>query len=123
MSSGLKTAILLGGMSGLLMLAGGLMGGSGGLIIAFVMAVGMNVFSYWFSDKLVLRMYQATEVGEGHPLYRWMTVGQAVRFTRGFYTQWHEHFLASILDHFGISPKVKIGRLSRRLSRWNGAMG
>jgi ABC-2 type transport system ATP-binding protein len=51
-------------------------------------------------------------LAEGHLLYRWMTVGQAVRFTRGFYTNWHEHFLASILDHFGISPKARIGRLS-----------
>lgn len=51
-------------------------------------------------------------LAEGHPLYRWMTVGQAVRFTRGFYTNWHESFLASILDHFGISPKARIGRLS-----------
>jgi heat shock protein HtpX len=70
MSSGFKTAVLLGGMSGLLMLVGGLIGGNGGLVIAFVMAVCMNVFSYWFSDKMVLRMYNATEVGEGHPLYR-----------------------------------------------------
>jgi heat shock protein HtpX len=70
MSNGLKTAVLLGGMSGLLMLVGGLIGGNGGLMIAFVMAVAMNVFSYWFSDKLVLRMYHATEVGEDHPLYR-----------------------------------------------------
>jgi ABC-2 type transport system ATP-binding protein len=51
-------------------------------------------------------------LAEGHPLYRWMTVGQAVRFTRGFYAKWQEHFLASILDHFAISPKAKIGRLS-----------
>jgi heat shock protein HtpX len=70
MSSGFKTAVLLGGMSGLLMLAGGLIGGNGGLMIAFVMAVCMNVFSYWFSDKMVLRMYHATEVGEDHLLYR-----------------------------------------------------
>jgi ABC-2 type transport system ATP-binding protein len=51
-------------------------------------------------------------LAEGHPLYRSMTVGQAVRFTRGFYTVWHEDFLASILDHFGISSAAKIGRLS-----------
>jgi heat shock protein HtpX len=70
MSSGFKTAVLLGGMSGLLMLIGGLVAGNGGLMIAFVLAVGMNVFSYWFSDKLVLRMYHATEVGEDHLLYR-----------------------------------------------------
>ncbi len=51
-------------------------------------------------------------LAEGHPLYRWMTVAQAIRFTRGFYEVWHGRFLENILDHFGISPKAKIGRLS-----------
>ncbi len=40
------------------------LGGRSGMIIAFVMALGMNFFSYWFSDKIVLRMYKATEVTE-----------------------------------------------------------
>ena len=70
MSSGLKTAVLLGGLSGLLILAGGAMGGQTGLVFAFGLAVVMNVGSYWFSDTIVLRMYKATEVGEGHPLHR-----------------------------------------------------
>lgn len=53
-------------------------------------------------------------LAEGHPLYRWMTVGQAVRFTKSFYRDriWHDRFLAEILDHFGISLRSKIGRLS-----------
>jgi ABC-2 type transport system ATP-binding protein len=48
-------------------------------------------------------------LAEGHPLYRWMTVAQAVKFTRGFYEQesWHDRFLAEILDHFNISPRTK----------------
>lgn len=70
MSSGLKTALLLGIMSGLLLAIGGGLGGQAGLTIAFVMALGMNGFSYWFSDKMVLRMYKAQPVGEDHPLYR-----------------------------------------------------
>jgi heat shock protein HtpX len=70
MSSALKTAILLGGLSGLLILAGGAIGGQGGLVIAFAIALVMNIGSYWFSDKIVLRMYGATEVGPDHPLYR-----------------------------------------------------
>jgi heat shock protein HtpX len=68
--SGLKTALLLGGLSGMLILAGGAVGGNTGLILAFGMAVVMNVGSYWFSDKIVLRMYKAQEVGTDHPLYR-----------------------------------------------------
>ena len=70
MNSGLKTAVLLGALSGLLLLIGGAFAGQGGLLIAFIFAVGFNVVSYWFSDKIVLRMYRATEVGPEHPLYR-----------------------------------------------------
>lgn len=67
--SGLKTAVLLGLLSGVLIVGGRLIGGTAGMNMALIMAVVMNVGSYWFSDKIVLRMYRATEVGEGHPLY------------------------------------------------------
>jgi heat shock protein HtpX len=70
MSSGLKTALLLGLLSGFLLAIGGAMGGETGLVIALVMAVALNGFSYWFSDKMVLRMYRAQPVGEDHMLYR-----------------------------------------------------
>jgi heat shock protein HtpX len=70
MTTTLKTALLLGALSALLILAGGAIGGQGGLMIAFVIAIGMNLFSYWFSDKMVLRMYRAQEVGPEHPLHR-----------------------------------------------------
>jgi heat shock protein HtpX len=70
MSSGIKTAVLLGGLSALFIAIGGLFGGQSGMIFAFVLALVMNVGSYWFSDKIVLRMYRATEVGADHPLYR-----------------------------------------------------
>lgn len=70
MSSGLKTALLLGTLSGLLLAVGGALAGEAGLVMGFVMAVAMNGFSYWFSDKMVLRMYRAEPVGEGHPLHR-----------------------------------------------------
>jgi heat shock protein HtpX len=70
MSSTLKTAVLLAFLSGLLIVAGGAIAGRGGVIIAFGFAVLMNVGSYWFSDKIVLRMYRADPVGPDHPLYR-----------------------------------------------------
>jgi heat shock protein HtpX len=70
MANGLKTALLLGLLSGMLLLIGDLLGGQGGLIIAFVIAAVMNLGSYWFSDKIVLRMYRAQEVGPQHPLYQ-----------------------------------------------------
>jgi heat shock protein HtpX len=68
--SGLKTAVLLGGLSALFLLIGQAIGGQSGLIIAFGFAVVMNIGSYWFSDKVVLRMYRAQQVGPEHPLYR-----------------------------------------------------
>ena len=70
MSSTIKTALLLGALTALIILAGGALGGQNGVVIAFVIAVLMNVGSYWFSDKLVLRMYKAQEVGPDHPLTR-----------------------------------------------------
>ena len=51
-------------------------------------------------------------LAEGHPLYRWMTIGQAVRFTRAFYPRWNDALLEQILDHFGLSTRAKIRRLS-----------
>ena len=67
--NGLKTALLLGLMSALLILAGAALG-QNGLYIGFLVAIVMNVGSYWFSDKIVLRMYNAQAVGPDHPLYR-----------------------------------------------------
>jgi len=65
-----KTALLLGGMSALLLLLGEALGGAQGLILGFLVAVATNFASYWFSDKIVLRMYSATEVPEDHRLSR-----------------------------------------------------
>lgn len=64
MANSIKTVLLLGALTGLLMFIGGLIGGRGGVYIAFIFAVIMNFGSYWFSDKLVLRMYNAQEVTE-----------------------------------------------------------
>ena len=69
MPNGLKTALLLGLLSGLLLVIGELFGGANGLLIAFIFAAVMNMGSYWFSDKIVLRMYRAQEVGPGHRLH------------------------------------------------------
>lgn len=59
MGSFLKTTLLLGALTGLIMLIGGLLGGSYGVAFAFIIAAAMNFFSYWFSDKMVLRAYHA----------------------------------------------------------------
>ena len=57
-----KTGLLLAGMTALFMAVGYLLGGEGGMIIAFAVALGMNLFAYWNSDKMVLRMYGARQV-------------------------------------------------------------
>jgi heat shock protein HtpX len=64
-----KTAALLGLLSGLILLAGGAIGGRTGLTVALFMAAGMNVISYFFSDKIALMATGAREVGPGHELY------------------------------------------------------
>ncbi|WP_336249324.1 M48 family metalloprotease [Stomatohabitans albus] len=60
--NGLKTAILLGLLSGLVLLIGQLMGGRSGLILGLGIAIAMNVGSYWASDKIALKMAQAEPV-------------------------------------------------------------
>jgi ABC-2 type transport system ATP-binding protein len=52
-------------------------------------------------------------LAEGHPLYRWMTIGQAVRFNRSFYSSWNQQLLEQILDHFELSQRRPLRRLSR----------
>ncbi|MFA5179976.1 MAG: zinc metalloprotease HtpX [Syntrophales bacterium] len=57
-----KTTLLLGALTGLLLLIGGWFGGRGGVVIAFIFAIVMNFGAYWFSDKIILKMYNAQEV-------------------------------------------------------------
>jgi len=65
-----KTTILLSLLSILLVFMGGVIGGQGGMLVAFCMAAAMNFGSYWFSDKIVLRMYNAQEISRAaHPLF------------------------------------------------------
>ena len=69
MTNTVKTAMLLGLLSGVLMFIGQALGGGSGMVAGFFFAVVMNFGSYWFSDKIVLRMYNAKEVGAGHRLF------------------------------------------------------
>lgn len=57
-----KTVLLLGGLTGLFLVIGGAIGGRAGMAIAFLFAIGINMGSWWFSDKLALRMNKAREV-------------------------------------------------------------
>jgi heat shock protein HtpX len=58
-----RTALLLAALTGFFLVVGYLLGGQAGLILAFVVALGMNLFAYWNSDKMVLHMSNAQEVG------------------------------------------------------------
>src|SRR5438128_7701886 len=66
-----KTIILMIGLTVLLVFVGGALGGRQGMIFAFIFALGMNMFSYWFSDKIVLRMYNAREATEAEAPMLW----------------------------------------------------
>lgn len=60
----MKTAVLMAAITALFMAIGSVLGGRQGMMLALIVALGMNFFSYWFSDKLVLKMYNAKEVDE-----------------------------------------------------------
>jgi heat shock protein HtpX len=60
----MKTAILMAAITALFMLLGQMFGGRSGMMLALAIALGLNFFSYWFSDKIVLRMYNAREVDD-----------------------------------------------------------
>ncbi|MDR3175293.1 MAG: zinc metalloprotease HtpX [Desulfovibrio sp.] len=64
MTSQFKTFLLLGLLTGIILALGQFMGGRSGLLVALALALVMNVGSYWYSDKLVLRMYKARELSE-----------------------------------------------------------
>lgn len=68
--SNLKTFLLMGVMTFLLMLIGNLIGGSQGVYFAFIFAAFTNFISYWFSDKIVLSMYRAKPVSKDSDVYR-----------------------------------------------------
>ena len=61
MMNHIKTTLLLSLLTVLMVLMGSAVGGKAGMIFAFFMAIAMNFFSYWFSDKIVLKMYGAHE--------------------------------------------------------------
>ena len=63
MGNQIRTTLLLASLTALIVLIGNWLGGQQGMFMAFLVAAGMNFFSYWFSDKIVLRMYNAQAVG------------------------------------------------------------
>jgi len=65
----IKTAMLMAAMTALFGFAGTMLAGFEGLLIAILLAIVMNLFAWYNSDKMVLRMYGAKEVARGHPLY------------------------------------------------------
>jgi len=70
MTNTFKTAVLLATLSAVFLFLGEALGGAQGLVLGFIFAAVTNIGSYWFSDKIVLRMYSAREVGPEHPLHQ-----------------------------------------------------
>src|SRR5688500_17648743 len=79
--NGLKTAALLGLMSAFILVVASRFG-SGGLMIGLVLALGMNGFSYWFSDKLALRSMAARPVSEAEAPAMYRIVGELAAASR-----------------------------------------
>ncbi|MDP3269061.1 MAG: zinc metalloprotease HtpX [Legionella sp.] len=65
-----KTFILLAALTALFLILGNLIGGHTGLVIALILALGMNFSAYWFSDKMVLQAFKATPLDESNPVYQ-----------------------------------------------------
>lgn len=65
----IKTAFLMTLLAGIMMLIGKAFGGNQGMMIMLVIAIGMNFFTYWFSDSMVIKAYRCQEVGPDHRLY------------------------------------------------------
>ncbi len=74
MSNMVKTTLFLALLTGLFIAVGGLLGGQSGMMMAFVFALIMNFVSYWFSDKIVLKMYGAQPMGMFIPVTPMPTV-------------------------------------------------
>ncbi len=64
MGNQIKTTVLLAVMTAVILWVGKMLGGTGGMVIALIFAGGINFFSYWYSDKVVLRMYKASRVSQ-----------------------------------------------------------
>lgn len=78
--NGLKTTMLLAALTALFMALGLTIGGRSGMLIALLIAVGMNIFTYWNADKIVLRMHNAQEVdARSHPQFYGMVARLAQR--------------------------------------------
>ena len=75
----IKTAVLLAAMTALFVFIGGYVGGQTGMLIAFVVAAGMNAFAYWNSDKMVLSMHGAQEITEAQDRDLFGLVGELAR--------------------------------------------
>ncbi|MEX2453082.1 MAG: zinc metalloprotease HtpX [Rhodospirillaceae bacterium] len=74
-----RTAVLLAGMTGLFLAIGFMLGGETGMLIAFAVALAMNLFAYWNSDRMLLRMYGAREVDAQTAPQLYGTVRQLAR--------------------------------------------
>ncbi len=97
-----RTALLLAAMTGLFLAVGYLIGGQGGMTIAFVIALAMNGFAYWNSDKLVLRMHGAQEISahsapELHAIVGRLAERQRTIFVMRHYNQMKNEEIAAVL--------------------------
>ena len=109
MANLMKTGVLLAALTVLLVLIGGGLGGQNGMVMAFVLAMVMNLGSYWFSDKIVLAMYRAQPVDEAQ-------APELYRIVRNLATR-AGHADAAGLHHPAARPRTRSPRAATRSTR------
>src|SRR5437870_3272333 len=115
-----KTAILHAVLTAMLIVIGGAIGGRQGMMVAFIFAIAMNFFSYWFSDKIVLSMYGAQQIDEAqaprlYAILRRLTLRAQIPMPRVYLIP------TDTPNAFGVSVGIRytrgIGIWARRVSR------
>jgi ABC-2 type transport system ATP-binding protein len=71
-----------------------------------------TVLGHSFAELPPAARQRIAYIAEGHPLYNWMTIDEAIRFAASFYPEWNERLLAQILDHFELPRRAKLRKLS-----------
>ena len=105
----LKTAVLMAAITALFMLIGQLLGGRAGMMLALVIALGMNFFSYWFSDTMVLKMYRAREVDAANSPQFYRLVQELAALLEGR-ADWIWKFSPDQFDALGRMPNLRAMR-------------
>ena len=113
----LKTLMLMVLLGAIMIFIGGLVGGKGGMMIMLMISLGMNFFSYWFSDSVVLKMYNAREVSrEEAPQLYGLVENLAAPSTGDVEADWQRAVLQAATEH--VLTKTALSERDRDVYRF-----